>query len=103
MTFNQLSLLRSQAEENTSYKTQQIYVPQYSNRRKKVFHSSKVNIQFFCYIDVLHTISSAPGMANTLRIVSGHLYLFPNHVSQVQQNSPLERSWNGDEFSVVRA
>ena len=34
---------------------------------KKVFHSSKVNIQvFFCYIDVLHTISSAPGMANTL-------------------------------------
>ena len=32
---------------------------------KKVFHSSKVNIQFFCYIDVLHTISSAPGMANT--------------------------------------
>ena len=32
---------------------------------KKAFHSSKVNIQFFCYIDVLHTISSAPGMANT--------------------------------------
>ena len=31
---------------------------------KKVFHSSKLNIQFFfCYIDVLHTISSAPGMA----------------------------------------
>ena len=33
---------------------------------KKVFHSSKVNIQFFCYIDVLNTISSAPGMVNTL-------------------------------------
>ena len=33
---------------------------------KNVFHSSKVNIQFSCYIDVLHTISSAPGMANTL-------------------------------------
>ena len=33
---------------------------------KKVFYSSNVNIQFFfCYIDVLHTISSAPGMANT--------------------------------------
>ena len=32
---------------------------------KKVFHSSKVK-GFFCYIDVLHTISSAPGMANTL-------------------------------------
>ena len=33
---------------------------------KKVFHSSKVDIQvFFCFIDVLHTISSAPGMANS--------------------------------------
>ena len=32
---------------------------------KKVFHSSTVTIQFFYYIDVLDTISSAPGMANT--------------------------------------
>ena len=32
---------------------------------KKVFHSSKVNIRFFCYIDVLYTITSAPGMVNT--------------------------------------
>ena len=32
---------------------------------KKVFHSSKVNIQFFCSTDVLHTIASAPDMANT--------------------------------------
>ena len=69
---------------------------------KKVFHSSKVNIHFFCYIDVLHTILLLPSMANTLSIVSGHLYLFP-HVSQVQQISLLERSWNGDDFGDVRA
>ena len=64
------------------------------------FIALKVNIQyffatynFFCFLAYI---------ANTLWIVSGPLYLFP-HVSQMQQSSLLEKSWNGDAFSVERA
>ena len=53
--------LQSKTSRNIGIFLKGILIP-----RKKVFHNSKVNIQFFCYIDVLHTISSAPGMANTL-------------------------------------
>ena len=50
-TFNQLSLLRNQAEENTSYNSWSIFRNLrgtiFQTKNEKVFHSSKVNIEYF--------------------------------------------------------
>ena len=61
-----LAYLRVKLKKTLAIKLQKFTCHNIQTKDKKVFHSSKVNIQFFWYIDVLHTISSAPGMANTL-------------------------------------
>ena len=72
---------------------------------KKVFHSSEVNILgFFAtlmfYIQFL-LLPSTYSMANTclwtFLFICSH-----THLSQVQQSSLLERSWNGDDLGFVR-
>ena len=58
-----INLPRSQAEENTSYNSWSIFrnlrTTIFQTENKKACNNSKVNIQYFCNIDVSHTISSA--------------------------------------------
>ena len=61
-----LAYLGVKLKKTLAIKLQKFMCHNIQTEDKKVFHSSKVNFSFFCNIDVLHTTSSAPGMANTL-------------------------------------